>query len=182
MRGARTSCLGLGVTASALLVLASNSARAADTPSLPVANDAPCASWSHRLHAAAEVGLLMPVGLGTIFSLAYEQRPRWDFDFFWEPSNYLQSYSLGGAYHPFDRIFFVGARVRWIQLHPPFSRGFHARRDNQPALGPEIGVRLTLGRDRTFLPFASLGATFFPSATTSLPPMYTLNVGMGLAL
>jgi hypothetical protein len=118
----------------------------------------------------------------TIFSIAHEGRPRWDLDFFWEPSNYLQSYSFGGAYHPWDRVLFIGGRIRWMQLHPPFSRGFHARRDNQPGLGPEIGVRLAFGREQTFLPFASFGAIFFPSATISLPPMYTLNAGIAFGL
>ena len=69
--------------------------------------------------------------------------------------------------------------VRFMQLHSPFSRGFHARRDNQLTFGPELGVRFPVGRDQRFLPFASLGMSFFPSETSSLPPLITLNLGLG---
>ena len=119
----------------------------------------------------------MPVGFAAMVAIPGEGKLRWEIDVVWEPSNYLQSYSVGGAYHPWDKIFFVGARLRFMQLHAPWSRGFQARTDNQIAIGPEIGVRFPVGASPRFLPFASLGAIFFPSATLSLPPMYSLVVG-----
>jgi hypothetical protein len=151
-------------------------------PAVDAVAASPTTPRPYRLYAAAEVGLLMPVGVGAMLTLPHEERFRWDIDFTWEPSNYLQSYSFGGAYHLWDRAFFAGARARFMQLHPPFSRGFHARRDNQLALGPELGVRFPIGRDKRFVPFASLGAIFFPSATSSLPAMYTLNLGLAFGV
>ena len=117
-----------------------------------------------------------------MLSLPAEGNPRWQIDAVWEPSNYLQSYSLGGSYHPWDKVFFVGARLRLMQLHAPWSRGFRARTDNQLALGPEIGVRFSIGAAPRFLPFASLGVIFFPSETLSLPPMFSLNLGVAVDL
>jgi hypothetical protein len=157
----------------------------ADVPLEPAAEAVsdPCGlPKPYRLYVAAQLGLLLPAGIGAVLSLPHEDRLRWDIDFVWEPSNYLQSYSFGGAYHPWDRALFVGARARFMQLHPPFSRGFQARRDNQLALGPEIGVRFAVGRENRFVPFASLGVIFFPSETSSLPPMYTLNVGLAFGV
>jgi hypothetical protein len=181
----RTSRALFTSTIVACLVTAIGPARGADIPSAPIADtasSAPTPQRPFRVYAVAELGLLMPVGIGAILALPHEDRLRWDIDFVWEPSNYLQSYSFGGAYHPWDRAFFVGARTRFMQLHPPFSRGFHARRDNQLALGPELGVRFAVGRAQRFVPFASLGAIFFPSETSSLPPMYTLNLGLAFGV
>jgi len=165
----------------AWLVLLSSPVGAEDVASAPAETSPspPAATRPFRLHAAAELGLVMPVGIGAVMSLPANERLRYDFDFFWEPSNYFQSYGLGAAYHPWDRAFFVGVRGRFMQLHSPFSRGFHARRDNQLTFGPELGVRFPVGRDQRFLPFASLGMSFFPSETSSLPPLITLNVGLG---
>jgi hypothetical protein len=169
----------------AFVVAAIGPALASDAPPAPSAEtcpDTPPLVRPYRLYAAAELGLLMPVGSGAMLALPNDDRLRWDIDFTWEPSNYLQSYSLGGAYHPWDRALFVGARARFMQLHPPFSRGFHARRDNQLAFGPELGVRFAIGRENRFVPFASVGAIFFPSETSSLPPMYTLDLGLAFGV
>lgn len=144
---------------------------------------APPGSWkSYSLAAGAKLGMLNPIGLGAMLSLPGEGKVRWQIDVVWEPSNYLQSYSIGGSYHLWDKVFFAGARLRLMQLHAPWSRGFRARTDNQLALGPEIGVRLSLGAAPRVLPFASLGIIFFPSETLSLPPMISLDIGAAVDL
>jgi hypothetical protein len=137
---------------------------------------------TYALAAGVELGTLMPVGLGAMLSIPGENKVRWQIDVVWEPSNYLQSYSVGGSYHPWDKVFFAGARLRLVQLHAPWSRGFRARTDNQFALGPEIGVRFSLGARPRFLPFASFGVIFFPSETLSLPPMFSIDVGTAVDL
>ena len=136
----------------------------------------------YSVAAGLKVGVLMPVGLGAMLSLPGDGPVRWQIDVVWEPSNYLQSYSVGGAYHPWGKLVFAGARLRFMQLHAPWSRGFRARTDNQIALGPEIGVRFSFGARPRVLPFASLGVIFFPSETLSLPPMVSLDIGAAVDL
>ena len=140
----------------------------------------PAPSRDYALAAGLKLGVLLPVGLGAMLSLPGDGKVRWQIDVVWEPSNYLQSYSVGGSYHPWDKVFFAGARLRLLQLHAPWSRGFRARTDNQLALGPEIGVRFSFGSAPRVLPFASLGVIFFPSETLSLPPMVSLDIGAAL--
>lgn len=123
-------------------------------------------------YVGAQVGALFPVGL----SVMTRPSARADFDFSWEPSGYLQSYSIGAAYHPGGRGVFVGARFRLLQLHAPWTRAYVAGEDNHLALGAEVGLRRPLGT--RWLATASLGAFRTDSRNLSLPALYTLNLGI----
>ncbi|MBI3555866.1 MAG: hypothetical protein HY074_06360 [Deltaproteobacteria bacterium] len=125
-----------------------------------------------------QLGLLMPFGVTGTMMFTKNDHPEWDVDLTWEPSNYLQSYSVGGAYHPFKGAFFVGARIREMQLHAPWSRGYDPHFDNQLGIGPEIGFRGWFDKGQRWLGSVSVGAIYIPSDNTLLPVLYTLNVGL----
>ena len=65
---------------------------------------------------AQEVGryqiLTVPLGIEGAMMFTKDSHPEWDLNVGWEPSNYWQSYSAAGTYHPFVNPFFAGARVR----------------------------------------------------------------------
>src|SRR6266571_5091564 len=62
------------------LVLPTESNPAAAVPSRP-----------YSLYLGADLGILLPVGIEALVMVPHDDRPRWDFDVLWEPSNYLQS-------------------------------------------------------------------------------------------
>jgi hypothetical protein len=134
------------------------------------------------LYIGAEAGSVMPVGLMFLFEVPRGDHMRWDLDLTWEPSNYLQSYSFALNYHFFDSGFFAGVRLRYVQMHSPFSRGFQPSTDHQFALGPELGARWLIDGSRRFMLFFSLGASFFPGQTLDLPALYTLNLGIAFGV
>ncbi|MEI8258890.1 MAG: hypothetical protein WCJ30_24745, partial [Deltaproteobacteria bacterium] len=92
-----------------------------------------------RLHVGAQFGVAPFFGLFGMATFYAQGRPRWDADVLWEPSGYLQSYSVGGAYHIVDSMFFVGARLRLLQLHAPWTRGYEVNADNHLGVGLEAG-------------------------------------------
>jgi hypothetical protein len=125
--------------------------------------------------------LLLPFGMDGIAMVSTDGRPRWDIDASWEPSGYRQSYSVGGAFHPFHGAFFVGARIREMQMHAPWSDGYNARFDNEWGGGLETGFRGRLFNahgDSRILGSFSVGAFYVTNAVSDLPVMYTLNVGL----
>lgn len=128
--------------------------------------------------AGVQLGILLPLGVDGALMLTKDAHPQWDIDVSWEPSNYWQSYSVAGAYHPLANAFFVGSRVRLLQLHAPWSRGYDAELDRQLGLGPELGLRGWLDKDQRWLGLVSVGALYVASDNTSLPLLYTLNVGL----
>ena len=144
---------------------------------LVLAAAAAAASGGTRTYVGLQAGGLFPVGL---FVMARHSSPdgapRWDADVSWEPSGYLQSYSLGAAYHPGGGSVFVGARLRLLQLHAPWSRGYVAGEDDHFAAGAEVGLRRRLGA--RWLAAASVGAFRADRRDLSLPALYTLNVGV----
>lgn len=132
-----------------------------------------------RLYVLGKLGWYQPVGAQALMSLADGRGPRWDLDLLVEPSRYWQSVSLGGGFRPFHNALAVGARARWLQLHPPWSRGYVFALDNAVALGPEIAGRFALGsRDKLMLSL-TLGGVFSPWGRAALPPMFTLDLGVG---
>lgn len=128
--------------------------------------------------AGVQLGILLPLGVDGALMLTKDAHPEWDIDVSWEPSNYWQSYSVAGAYHPLANAFFVGSRVRLLQLHAPWSRGYDAELDRQLGLGPEVGLRGWLDKGQRWLGLVSVGAIYVASDNTSLPLLYTLNVGL----
>jgi hypothetical protein len=181
-RGANRPAQTASIVGALLLSALTGRAAHAESETAAPASSTEPARRPYRLYAGPQIGLLLPFGVGAAYVLRHEERVRFAFDFLWEPSNYLQSYSVGANYHVLDRVFFVGGRARFMQMHSPFSRGFRARRDNQLAFGPEIGVAIPLDRAQRFVPFGTLGAIFFPSEVSSLPPMYTLDLGVSFGV
>src|SRR5690349_8554971 len=55
----------------------------------------PASANTYSLWASVQLGVLMPIGVGAVLSLPGQGKPRWLVDVIWEPSNYLQSYSMG---------------------------------------------------------------------------------------
>lgn len=132
-----------------------------------------------RLAAGVAVGAPFPLTLQALFRVPRaDGRAGFDVDASWSPSRDWQSYDAGGAYHPFANPFFVGLRLRLLQLHPPWSRGFDATFDDQPALGLELGARGWLDDGRRFLGSVTVSATAVTSTNTSLPVFYTLSAGI----
>lgn len=130
------------------------------------------------LFIGVHIGSYFPVGLDVIATVSADKRPRWDFDASWEPSAYMQSYSVGAAFHPFHNAVFIGARFREVQEHAPWSRGYDARFDNEWGGGAEIGLRDRLWGSR-FLGWVSLGAFYVTNEYTSgAPVLFTLNIGL----
>jgi hypothetical protein len=130
-----------------------------------------------HLRVGGHVGLPLLVGVGATGTFHVEGRPRFDVDAHWEPSGFLQSYSVGGAWRPLDRFVFVGARVRLMQFQPPWTRGFNGANDNHLGLGLETGVRLRVGPADKGLITISLGGTFLPTQAANLRLLLGLTAG-----
>jgi hypothetical protein len=174
----------LSLAATLSLLLASHALAQADLALQPDAEVYPrvVTRPPFALYVGVEAGSVMPVGLTFLFTLPRGDKLRTDLDLTWEPSNYLQSYSFGMNYHFFDSAFVAGGRLRYLQMHAPWSRGFEPRTDHQLALGPELGARWLIDGSRRFMLFFLLGASFFPGQTLSLPVMYTINLGIALGI
>lgn len=137
---------------------------------------------SFRLHVGAHVGLPILVGVGTTGTFFVDGRPRFDVDAWWEPSGFLQSYSVGAAFRPLDRFVFVGARVRLLQFQPPWTKGFNGAQDNHLGLSLESGVRLRVGPgDRGVIAIA-LAGTVVPTQSANLQWLLGLTAGFWWSL
>ena len=132
-----------------------------------------------RLYASAKLGWFQPYGVQALYSMADGQGPRWDLDLLVEPSRYQQSVSVGGGFRPFHNALVVGVRGRWMMLHAPWSRGYVGSLDNALALGGELGGRWALTRENKLLVSFTAGATASPWGSVVLPPMITLDLGVG---
>jgi hypothetical protein len=130
-----------------------------------------------RLHVGAQVGLPSIIGIGSTATLFVEGRPRFDVDLWWEPSGFLQSYSVGGAWHPFDRAFFVGPRLRLLHFHAPWSREFQPAFDTHLGLGLEGGARIRVGPADKGVISIGLHTTFIPTQSTNLRWLFGLSAG-----
>jgi hypothetical protein len=167
------------ITAFAALSLAATVAVADDQVDAVSAASAAPASPTDRLYIAGKLGFPQPLGVQALASMGDQKGPRWDLDLLVEPSRYWQSCSLGGAFRPFHNALFLGARGRVLQLHPPFSRGYSLRHDTALALGPELGARWTPGKEDKLLISLGLGGLFTPWGRAAVPPMFTLDLGVG---
>lgn len=137
-----------------------------------VASEAP----GTRLYVGAKVGLVHVAGLTAVASRFESGRQAWDLDLLWEPSAYLQSYSVGGAWHPLGGALYVGPRVRWLQFRAPWGRSFAAE-DNHLGLSAEVGGRWLLGEGRKGMLSVSGGPTWVPTQAGTLQWMLGLSVG-----
>lgn len=140
------------------------------------------AAQRYRLAVGAQLGAVHPFGVQATATTFAAGRPRFDVDLLWEPSGYLQSYSVGGAYHVLDSVFFVGPRVRWLQWHWPLSRAFNPRADNHLGLGLETGVRAPVAFGGRLLLGASLGITALPTAAPPAQLLANVNVSLAWAV
>lgn len=133
-----------------------------------------------RLDVAAgvHVGVLFPFGIDGVATYQPPAGRPWDLDVSWQPSAGWQSYSVGAGTRPFHGMMFGGVRARYLQLHPPWSRGFDGSHDHQLGLGVELGARVRLGGDGQLVATAALGAFAVPSGDTRLPVLYTLTLGI----
>jgi hypothetical protein len=137
---------------------------------------------SIRLDVGTQVGAPLVVGATARASLRQDGRSRFDVDVTWEPSAWLQSYSLGAAWHVLDRAGFIGGRIRWLQFQAPWARSYHADTDNHLGLGVEAGLRLGLGPLERLGFHAALFATYVPTQSSQLQFLFGLNVGLTYAV
>lgn len=141
---------------------------------LLVLAQSPAPSPDFRLHVGGQVGFPFLLGVSTAGTFFHEGRPRFDVDATWEPSVQLQSYSVGGAYHLFDRAFFVGGRFRLVQYQPPWARGpvelFFA-------MGLELGARLRVGPGDKGVVTLALHGSFVPGQAANLSTLLGLSAG-----
>lgn len=135
-----------------------------------------------RLHVGGQLGLPMLLGVGTTGTFHVAGKPRFDVDLWWEPSGFLQSYSVGGAWRPADRFFFVGARLRLMQFQPPWTRGFNGANDNHFGASLETGVRLRLGPSDKGVLHVALGGTYLPTQSINLRWLIGLTAGFSWAV
>ncbi|MBN2360836.1 MAG: hypothetical protein JXR83_15380 [Deltaproteobacteria bacterium] len=170
--------IGPAILCAHLLCAATPEAATAATAPADAAPPATPASFS--LLVGGQAGTPHAVGLQVGLLSLRHQRPVWEVGLAWEPSGYLQSYSAGVAYHPFGNILFVAERVRYLQLHPPWSRGFDPDFDHQFAFGPELGVRGWIGPGRRLRGSLALGTYYIASGNMNLPLVLTLNAGLAL--
>ena len=146
------------------------------------AQSSPSPSPPLHVYVGAQLGFPHIVSVGALASLLHRGAPRFDVDFLWEPSGYLQSYSLGAAYHPKERMFFLGSRVRLLQLRPPWIHGFDAARDDHLGLGLEAGLRARVGPRRKVLVELRLQATGVPTQRPQLQWLIGLSLGVAYAV
>lgn len=133
---------------------------------------------SVRLAAGAQLGMPHLVGLVARATLLEGGTPRWDADLAWEPSWFLQSYSLAASWRPAGSIFFVGPRVRLLQFHAPWERGFRLDTDSSLGLGAEAGARIPVGFDQRLVLSASVQGTWVPAQAQSFQGLFGANVGV----
>lgn len=136
----------------------------------------PAEAPSARLYVGAKVGLVHVAGITAVASRFEHGHQAWDLDLLWEPSTYLQSYSVGGAWHPLGGALFVGPRVRWLQFRAPWGRSFTAE-DNHLGLTAEVGGRWLLGESKKGMLSVSGGPTWVPTQAGTLQWMLGLNLG-----
>jgi hypothetical protein len=151
------------------------------TPQKPSTVVAPAPTF--RLHVGAHLGLPILVGLGTTGTFFVDGRPRFDLDAWWEPSGFLQSYSVGGAWHPADSFFFVGPRVRLLQFQAPWTAGFRSAQDHHLGLSLETGVRVRVGpgaraAEKPGVVSIALAGTFVPTQSVNLQWLIGLTAGV----
>ncbi|MBL8940926.1 MAG: hypothetical protein JNM69_40660 [Archangium sp.] len=137
---------------------------------------------SFRLHVGGQLGLPILLGLGTTGTFHVAGKPRFDVDLWWEPSGFLQSYSLGGAWRPADRFFFVGARLRLLQFQPPWTKGFNGANDNHFGASLETGVRLRVGPADKGVIHVALSGTYVPTQSINLRWLIGLTAGFSWAV
>jgi hypothetical protein len=135
-----------------------------------------------RLHVGAHLGLPILLGLGATGTFFVNGKPRFDVDAWWEPSGFIQSYSLGGAWHPGGTVFFVGPRVRLLQFQPPWTPGFRGAQDHHLGLSLETGVRIRVVGDgtpseRPGVISIALSGTFVPTQSINLQWLIGLTAG-----
>jgi hypothetical protein len=132
--------------------------------------------------AGAQLGVVFPYGVRGTATYQPAQGRAWDLDLAWQPSANWQSYSVGVATRPLRGVLFAGMRLRYLQLHPPWSRGFDGSFDHQLGVEAELGVRARIGPQRRFEITAALGVLAVPSGDTRLPVLYIASIGFGYEL
>jgi hypothetical protein len=142
----------------------------------PTPDPVPVATRSRRVYLGARVDNVFPVGLQAQLGFGRDDRPTWDLDLLVEPSRAWQALGVGAAWRPFHNAFALGGRARWLQLAPPWSRGYHFAWDNALSLGLDLGGRWTLAQDRLQLS-AGLGAFVTPIAVPEVPPLIEAHLG-----
>lgn len=131
-----------------------------------------------RLQVGGEVGFPFLLGVKASGTFFVNGKPRFDLDASWEPSVSLQSYSVAGAYHVLDSVFFVGVRLRAVQFEPPWARG--------PAVvffgaGAELGLQFRVAEDRGVIHVA-LHGTLVPAQATNLSSILGITAGFSWAV
>jgi hypothetical protein len=140
---------------------------------------APSTAPSMRVQVGGQVGFPFLLGVhGSVTLFGDTGKPRFDADLSWEPSASLQSYSIGGAYHVLDSIFFVGPRLRLVQFQPPWARG---SADLFFGLGAELGVSIRVAGDKGVVRIA-LHGTGFPAQASNLSLLFGLSAGFSWSI
>lgn len=129
---------------------------------------------SVRLNVGGQVGLPHIVGVTAQGSVRVDGTPRLDVDLLWEPSAYLQSYSLGVAWRPIGMLA-AGPRFRIVQFGAPWSRNVPATNQTFFGLGLDVGLRIPVA-DRGLVN-VGLGATWVPAETPNLQLLFGLTAG-----
>jgi hypothetical protein len=124
------------------------------------------------VHVGGQVGFPFLLGATARANFLSGDRARFAVDATWEPSALLQSYSVGGAWHVLDSVFFVGGRLRLVQYQPPWARGSAA-----PFFGAglEAGLRFRVGSGGALSVTAH--GSYVPGQATNLAALVGLSVG-----
>jgi hypothetical protein len=166
----------IGLILAWAITTAASAPASEQTPASAVAPEQRAPSRELSLSLGAQAGFPFLVGARAGGVIFYNGKQRFFFDLLIEPSAQLQSLSLGGAYHIADSIAFVGARLRFVQVQPVWSRDYNASRDNHFGAGIEAGVRIPVA-DRRGLVLISAHLTLLPAAASQLQTWFGLSAG-----
>ena len=153
----------------ALLVAVAVAQTSAEAPS-----DAPMTA---KMYGGVQTGFPMVLGATGRLVFLKDAKPRFDADLTWEPSAFLQSYSIAASWRPLGGTWYAGARVRWLQFGAPWARGASST-NNHLGLGIETGWRWCFLNEDKLALTVGFHAAWVPTQATNLQSLFGVNVGV----
>ncbi len=128
----------------------------------------------YQMYGGVQTGLPFVFGATGRLSVVQHQKPAWDLDFHWEPSAWLQSYSVGVTWRPLRGLWGLTARGRVVTFGAPWSKGTTGA-DTHVGPGLETVWRWPLLQDRLVISLAAQ-VTWLPSQAANLQWLPGLNL------
>lgn len=120
---------------------------------------------------------IFPVGISAQFEHFKNDKPFLNYEIILEASGNWQALGFDASIKPFSNPLALGVKIRWVQLHPPWSRAYNFAFDN--AISPGIlvfGDWFLLEQDQLKL---KTGLGFFDTfGTTKMPVIFEVFAGV----